>query len=445
MAHILFQNRGSIGLHGIRLLGCSNKTAEKIGRFGTGLKEAIALFCRLKIGITIFSDERRIDFQIQEIDGQKEICFCLDTDWGNWKAGVWHGLGLHPGFGKYDWNDMWQAMREVVCNAYDEEGFHHQIVGDGEVLKGVPGSTRVYIEADHEVMKVYFLLPQKLLFMQKRSRVIHENEYGKILEKADTEKVDIFHKGVWVDTGKNVSIFDYEIKDLKLAESRTADYYEIRNMSACILGKANRDVLATMMHHFKDEKWDETFEAHVMVTWEMGSAARSNGKEWYAAWLGVFSDNACACTADSHVIERVRRAGYTPIILDSNTLSVLESTGMIRTHKKILTKDELEGMDIIEAEVESLHTNWMILQRCGVTCGVAKPKTYTFTKPTTEGSQLTGFLRDGGIHLNLEIIGSRMEEETMFELLCQHVSKKRPQTIDYEQWLAKTLRQAVTV
>ena len=74
MSTILIQNPGELPIWGMRLLGLSNKNEDQIGKFGTGLKESIALLARMGQFPIIFSGTNRIDFSIQEFDDdQQEI------------------------------------------------------------------------------------------------------------------------------------------------------------------------------------------------------------------------------------------------------------------------------------------------------------------------------------------------------------------------------------
>lgn len=446
MAYILVQNRGSIGIQGIRLLGCSNKREEQIGRFGTGLKEAIALFTRLGIKMVMFSDDRRIDFEIQTVDGQQEICFKLDKDWNRWQADQWHGLGIHPGFGKHDWNDIWQALREVVCNAWDEgaDDFYTGIFGDDMPLEGKEGSTRVFIEADAEVMEIYFTLPRKLLFMSKRSPTLCTCDFGAVLDKQEKEEgpVQIFHKRVWVQSGEKSrpSLYNYECSQLSLNESRNADWYKVHEECGRVLASANFGVISKILEATQEDGWSKCFEWQIISTWEFKHYAEKNAATWRSAWIGAFGTDACACKPDSHIMERVKRSGYKAIPIDGAFISTLSHCG-IRTHESILTKEEVEGMEITDMQIESVHTMWMTLNRRGlIPAGKVKPKTFAFTKPSKEGVINTGFLKNGDMYVNLEILGSQMEETEVLNLLCQHVSGNRPQTYDYENWLVKALR-----
>ena len=141
MSTILIQNPGELPIWGMRLLGLSNKNEDQIGKFGTGLKESIALLARMGQFPIIFSGTNRIDFSIQEFDDdQQEISFKMSEYRARFAAGMWHGLGIHPNFGQADWDDSWMVFRELVCNSLDEggvEGLYHDVVSvDPEGVAG---------------------------------------------------------------------------------------------------------------------------------------------------------------------------------------------------------------------------------------------------------------------------------------------------------------------
>lgn len=164
--YLLIQNKNELPLFGIRLLGLSTKKSSQIGKFGTGLKEAIALLVRNNHKFIIFSGTNKIDFSIEEVSGQQEICFTMSQDTDRYKANEPHGLGIHPKFGHHDWTDEWQALREVFCNAIDEgiEFLHHDLVKEDEI-EGVAGSTRIYIQANMPIIKAYGEIESRLLML----------------------------------------------------------------------------------------------------------------------------------------------------------------------------------------------------------------------------------------------------------------------------------------
>lgn len=119
MKTITFQNKGLIDLRAVKTFGASSKENKNpIGYFGTGLKYAIAVFLRagcqvqLARGVdeiyefkakrtTIRVDEFDIVCMVNRNGEEQELAFTTELG-RNWKP--------------------WQAMREIWCNAVDEDG-----------------------------------------------------------------------------------------------------------------------------------------------------------------------------------------------------------------------------------------------------------------------------------------------------------------------------------
>lgn len=120
MSTVSFINRGLIDLRAIRTFGMSAKDCENpIGFFGTGLKYAIAICLRLGCSVTLFRGLERYNFATAGVAMR-----------GNdFKVVTMNGeeLGFTTDLGK-TW-EVWQAFRELYCNALDEGGSVH----DGEV------------------------------------------------------------------------------------------------------------------------------------------------------------------------------------------------------------------------------------------------------------------------------------------------------------------------
>lgn len=113
MKQVVFYNEGELDIRALKTFGISAKENENpIGYFGTGLKYAIAVLLRYGCEITVHSglnvyrfeattiEVRNQDFEIIEMNGEQ---LAFTTDLGkNW--------------------ELWQAFRELYCNALDEGG-----------------------------------------------------------------------------------------------------------------------------------------------------------------------------------------------------------------------------------------------------------------------------------------------------------------------------------
>ena len=171
---IMVQNPGVLEIWGIRLLGLSTKSADKIGKFGTGLKETIALVFRLGSELVIHAGTDKYTFSIQQQDGQDEIGFIRND-------GDWQGMGLAPTFGRHDWNSPWQVLREIFCNEVDEglSDLHYDLVDE---VEGVAGATRVYIKCNNQLKNAFYTIDRKLLMLGSITP-ISSNTFGAVYEK----------------------------------------------------------------------------------------------------------------------------------------------------------------------------------------------------------------------------------------------------------------------
>ncbi len=111
---IVFKNKGEIDPAAIRTFGVTVKDDpdSAIGYFGTGLKYAISICLRNGCDVTIFSGPKAYYFTVvtRKIRGKEFNIVAMNGD----------EMGFTTALGR-DW-EMWQAFRELYCNALDEGG-----------------------------------------------------------------------------------------------------------------------------------------------------------------------------------------------------------------------------------------------------------------------------------------------------------------------------------
>lgn len=118
---IIFHNPGVIDLEAIRLMGASVKKPGSFGRFGTGLKYAIASVLRGGGSLELYIDRQRYTFEtrtakVKEEDFE-EVLLVEQAEEGPLTP---IELGFTTQLGK-DWKP-WMVLRELGCNARDEGG-----------------------------------------------------------------------------------------------------------------------------------------------------------------------------------------------------------------------------------------------------------------------------------------------------------------------------------
>lgn len=344
---IMCQNVGEISERNIRLIGESKKI-DKIGRFGSGLKEAIALALRLKIDLIIMSGTVRYEF------------FCSDGEIlyrvGDRADGVdrVERFNLSIDFGKHDWMDPWQVFREVFCNAYDEGGLYHEVVGD---ITGVRGATRVYLRGSAQLFEHYGLADRRLRFDMAEGA--ESNGYG-----------DIYCKGVWVRTLR--SVFNWNLPELKLSESRTADLDDIKGCVGKRLTWATVDVARTLLENYCGDNFE----------WESILWAKTSN--YHKAATGLWGANYAIAFPFAEEIEAGGVCGANMIIVqDGDRYEAMRRLGL-RTMRDFLRDRGQDICDVVEVHNERATRLWSLIGR-----GVC-PRILKYKSVSTSGCFVRG-------------------------------------------------------
>lgn len=209
MKYLKIKNLGKIEPQALTLMGASTKVGDdtKIGMFGSGNKYALSYFIRNGIGIKIFSGEEEIVISTKrEIFREEEFDIIYIND---------EKTSLTTKMGK-DWI-LWQAIREIYCNAIDEGGTSIEIVDNIDPYKL---ETHFYIEGNPEI----------LLFMEKFDEYFTLNRtplattaHGSIYSKVSSN-VNLFRKGIKCSNDVCSSIYDYDFNVAHINESRILAY-----------------------------------------------------------------------------------------------------------------------------------------------------------------------------------------------------------------------------
>ena len=203
--YLKFSNQGEVSPKAFTLLGASTKRDDnsKIGMFGSGNKYALAYFLRNGYEIAVFSGIKKIDiltkvvtfggktFEVITVDGQETS---ITTESGpQWK--------------------LWHAIRELYSNAMDEGvidfGMHREI-------DPKEGETSIYIKSNPEIEK---FMDNIAFYFSFDTTFITKSPMGKILEKSGNT-LNLFRKGIRCYDTERKSIYDYDIQDIEINESR---------------------------------------------------------------------------------------------------------------------------------------------------------------------------------------------------------------------------------
>jgi hypothetical protein len=227
--YVVFSNDGELDIRAVKTMGMSAKdNPNAIGYFGTGLKYAIAVLLRNKQSITIYSGNNEYRFTSANVDfrGKGFEIVSMNGD----------ELGFTTDLGK-NW-EMWQAYRELACNATDEGG---EVSISSFAPNPQRGKTIIVCEGD-KIEQCY----------EERGTIILE---GTPLLKSCN--VAVYHGGTHTVFYKHVKalqtlhcLYTYSIlSPIELTEDRTIKYsfYARGAVMNAVLESHNRDFIKTVL------------------------------------------------------------------------------------------------------------------------------------------------------------------------------------------------------
>lgn len=197
---VTFQNQGLIDPIAIATFGINAKNDKDtaIGYFGTGLKYAIAVLLREKQTITILSGDQVYKFGLSHYSSRgKEFSVVTMND---------KELGFTTELGK-NW-EMWMALRELYCNAADEEGFMTD-----EHIEHSPKHTTVVVQG-HAFYREY--LNRDTVILETKPVLSHKN-----IHIHPGESKYVYYKNIRVMDLERPSMYTYNLERAMLTEDRT--------------------------------------------------------------------------------------------------------------------------------------------------------------------------------------------------------------------------------
>jgi len=207
MNSILFRNAGVIDERSIRTFGISAKVGTNpIGYFGTGLKYSIAVLLREGCELELFAGHDKYTFTTKRISQRgKEFDIILMNEME---------LPFTTELGK-NW-EVWQAFRELYCNALDESG--DVISDEGRGFDHCTEDT-VFIARGQKIEEAYKMKDKIVLRLPDRLKVFESLGGVQIF---DTPSSHLYYRGIRVGDLPAPAMFTYNImSEMTLTEDRT--------------------------------------------------------------------------------------------------------------------------------------------------------------------------------------------------------------------------------
>lgn len=477
-----------------------------IGKFGSGNKHGVAVLLRHDLPPTIFGGNLRLEFGVRpqsvntglaSHDFKRVVVKYGGKDADGVNRSSTEDLGFVLEYGATDWLGVDLALREFVSNAIDraiEEGEHafavqwSQTKGSEWVLaarqKGTPehdewvaalsayratatdyrnvsvevvddrqvraksGYTRVFVPLSAEVLDFYnnlgkwflhFSEPEslKLTILPKKNRNL----------SPDRQTAVVYRRGVRVRefmATDTPSLFDYNLENLELDESRKVDDWNVQYAAASAFGRADETVLARLWQSFMDERkyWEHGFTYGL----DHGLHNTEVQQKWTKAFESVAGENAVLATGNGGQI--AARKGYKVISAPEAFVTAAERAG-VRTPSKVLTQDDREGRSVMDSTPDAeaaVDFAWHLVTKYNVANGRNRPVVKTFRKIMEAGSQTLGFYRDGTVYINTDIASngslvlgwhglSQQLLVTALEEVAHHVTGATDNSRDFQDFM----------
>jgi hypothetical protein len=434
-AYLKIENIGVCPPEGFTVLGVSlADTTDKegvIGQFGSGNKHAVAVLLRHDLSPVVFAGTLRLEFStrpqvVSDSQASKEFGRVVvkyggtDQSTGNSRSST-EDLGFVLDYGKHDWQEVALALREFVSNAIDRSirewgdwsGVKIEIVEEAQV-RAKKDHTRVFIPLNTEVFEFYHNIGKWFLHFsepESLSRAILPKNNRNL---GDRKAAVIYRRGVRVrefESSDTESLFDYNLNDLTIDESRKASDWDVKHHCGKALANADKDILALLFDRLMNSDqgcWEFGFDTYSLQPTHRDNAEDELRKRrnWQEAFALVAGEDAVL--TGKGPVEQLERKGYKPVQAPESLVHAAEQYG-VQTPAKVLSSDELAGRAVMEPMPDALAAVdfvWGLLEEVGLTNGKAKPPVKCFTSILDAGVMLNGYYRDGVVFINADLAGS---------------------------------------
>jgi hypothetical protein len=431
-AFLRIENPGVASSDAFTVLGVSlastNSNPGVIGQFGSGSKHSVALLLRSGIKPIVFAGSLKLEFSTRPqivSDSQATKHFervvvkygGTDPVSGSSRSST-EDLGFVLDFGRLDWDDVAMALREFVSNAIDRSiredgdwsGVTVEIVNESQV-RAKAGNTRIFVPLTAEVLAFYNNLEKWFLHFGEPESL------GKaILPKANRNMGErkaavIYRRGVRVrefESSDTESLFDYNLDDLAIDESRKASDWDVRHHAGKALADAETSTLAILFEQLLNSEkqyWEFGFDLYSLQPsyHEKAEVITRRQEAWQKAFDLIAGEESVL--SGKGTADQLERKGFTPVVAPENLISAANTYG-VRTSVSVLSADELSGREITSPTPDAqaaVDFVWRLIAETGLTNGKQKPEVRSFTSILDAGVMLNGYYRDEIVYINRDL------------------------------------------
>ena len=296
---VVFQTEGELDLRALTTFGLNvkPKTDNPIGRFGTGLKYAIAVLIRLGAKVRIYRPDGTITFDCLDAQFRGEDVQPLVAHFAtNEPTTHLRELPFTLQLGSH-W-EMWQAFRELESNTRDEGGSTFVVHESSDILSSYPGLTRICV--CHENFSGLAHARGKV-FLDSSLKLLIESPHVHVYPGPSDH---LYYRGIRVADLERPSLYTYNVMvELVLTEDRTvANMYYARYLIMCaIRNSSSEDIIRNILT--SDER------KHFEATLDFDSLA-GQSDTFMSILLELFqSDAQCLSRAKAFMKGHLQRIG----------------------------------------------------------------------------------------------------------------------------------------
>jgi len=473
MEYLCIENPGVAPVQGYLLFGATSKRNSNddriIGTFGSGNKHGIALLLRNNINPIIFCGRTCLSFgkkaeSFTSVSGEVNVDRVTVRVTGKDSEGksVNYGKDLDHTltYGSADWTDIAYGLREFVSNAIDacyEQGLDHKSVSikivDESQVRAKSGSTRIFIHATEEVLKFYvekgkwflhFSEPENL----EKTVLLKRDRNRALFGKKPSQNAVIYRRGVLVreySEEDNPSLFDYNLKDLNMNESRTNSDYDVRYACSKVLKSMDDPQKIVFLRSLEKDTvyWETKLDSYYTVLRSYDVGYEESLESWTKAIDSVYGDKVCF-TNNPVLAVNICERGYKPVIVNSQSLFDMVKSFGGRIDNMVLSKNVLDGRHIIPATPavkECLVEIWDKIRSVNLNYGKTIPEVNCFRLMSHASATVNGYYDPDTnqvyIHADLSEAITDKLRDVMVEELAHYVTGATDGSRDFANYLIR--------